>query len=296
MRKVFLLFSPLLVLSIWTLVASWVTMWGLGTVNDVWWPTWQWWGYFVTTMPNESTQSVVNYWLMIGGAVAAVPSALMIYRIISDGDIRLGRDPESLYGDARFATSRDGKKSKLLYAFKPDPACLLLGMTNGLFGWFRRYVMLSGVEHVMLYAKTGAGKGISYVLSNCFNYGDSLVVLDIKHENEDVSAHHREFNLGQKVFSFSPLAQDGCSHCWNPLGNIHEGMEDYISKLQGRAFTIFPEVDGREKFWQNSARTAFVGIASPAVRNRLRSQVQTRSGNATQSRKRLSASSPEGTP
>lgn len=261
MRKTFLLIAPLMVLSVWTLVASWVTMFGLGTVNDVWWPTWQWWGYLTVSVPNQSTQTVIDQWLMIGAAVAAIPSVLLTYRIISNGNVRFGRDTESLYGDARFATVRDGKKAKLRYSFTPDPTCLLLGKTMGFFGWLCRYVMLPGIEHVMLYAKTGTGKGISYVLSNCFNYGDSLVVLDIKHENEDATAHHREVTLGQKVFSFSPLAEDGCSHCWNPVGNIHEGMPDYISKLQGKAFSMFPEVSGREKFWQNGARSAWLGSA-----------------------------------
>jgi type IV secretion system protein VirD4 len=251
----------MLVLTVWTLVASWVTMWGIGTANDVWWPTWQWWGYLTITVPSQSTQMLIDQWLMVGALVACVPSVLLIYRIISDGNVRFGRDPESLYGDARFATVKDGKKNKLRYAFKPDPTCLLLGMTMGLFGLFRRYVMLPGIEHVMLYAKTGTGKGISYVLSNCFNYIYSLVVLDIKHENEDATAHHREVRLGQKVFSFSPLAEDGRSHCWNPVGNIHEGMPDYISKLQSKAFSFFPEVDGREKFWQNGARSAWLGSA-----------------------------------
>ena len=244
-----------------TFVASGVTMHGLGTHVHVLWPTWQWWGYLFSTMPDVEKQLLVNQWVMMGGIAGTLAAAAVAFRMLSSGNIRFGKDSESLYGDARFATVKDGKKTKLRYAFKPDPTCLLLGKTKGLFGWFSRYVMLPGVEHVMLYAKTGTGKGISYVLSNCFNYIHSLVVLDIKHENEDATAHHREVNLGQKVFSFSPMAEDGCSHCWNPVGHIHEGMPDYISNLQGKAFSMFPEVSGREKFWQNGARSAWLGSA-----------------------------------
>jgi type IV secretion system protein VirD4 len=277
MRKVVLFVSPLIVLMVWTMVASGVTMWGLNTMGSVLWPTWEWWGYLTATMPDENTQALVNHWLVVGAAVGTFSGAMLIYRIISDGNIRLGRDPVSLYGDARFATVADGKRRKLRYAFTPDPRCLILGMTMGFLGlaFSRRYVMLPGVEHVMLYAKTGSGKGVSYVVTNCFNYADSLVVLDLGHENEEATAAHRERTLGQKVFSFSPLANDKCSHCWNPVGGIHEGQEDYISRLQSRAYSFFPEVSGREKFWQDGARTAWLGIAvlmcetvsSPKYRN-----------------------------
>ena len=261
-KKGLLLASLLIIGTVWTVIASTVTMWGLGTLEAVWWPTWQWWGYFQTTMPTPAIQAVVDQWVELGGLAGTVFSAPLGYVTLSNLNLRFGRDAQSLYGDSSFATARQGRRSGLRYAFRPDPACLLLGRTKGLFGWLSRYVMLPGVEHVMLYAKTGAGKGISYVLSNCLNYGDSLVVLDLKHENEDVSAAHREESLGQKVFSFSPLSADDCTHCWNPVGHIHEGMPDYISRLQGKSFSFFPEVsDGKVKFWQDGARTAWLGIA-----------------------------------
>jgi hypothetical protein len=33
------------------------------------WPTWQWWGYLLTTMPDPGTQALVNQWLMIGAEI-----------------------------------------------------------------------------------------------------------------------------------------------------------------------------------------------------------------------------------
>lgn len=261
MRRIFLAASAVLILSVFTLVSSWVTMFGLGTHTHVTWPTWQWWGYLVSAMPDPQSQLLVNQWLLVGGGAGLVATGLLAYRIVSDGNVRLGRDPVALYGDARFATVRDGRKSGLRYSLRPDPKCLILGRTKGLFGLLSRYVMLAGVEHVMLYAKTGFGKGVSYVLTNCFNYEDSLVVLDLKRDNENLSAAHREENLGQKVFSFSPMAKDGCTHRWNPVGGIDESQEDYVSRLQSKSYSFFPNVAGREKFWQDGARSAWLGIA-----------------------------------
>jgi type IV secretion system protein VirD4 len=67
--------------------------------------------------------------------------------------------------------------------------------------------------------------------------------------------------MGQEVYLFQPLAEDGRTHCWNPLGDIDAAQPDYVSQLQRRAYDIFPEVQSREKFWQDGARTAFLGIA-----------------------------------
>ena len=65
----------------------------------------------------------------------------------------------------------------------------------------------------------------------------SLVVLDIKRENHQRTGWHRENVLGQEVFLFSPLAEDGATHCWNPVGGIDEftarlPVEDPASGVQ----------------------------------------------------------------
>ena len=261
MNRVLLAALPLVLLAFWTLVASWVTLWGLGTLDAVGWPTWHWWGYLVATMPNTSAQALVNNWLMIGGGVGTVAAGMLAYRIVRDAGSLFGLGERPLHGASKFASRKEGEKAGLIYSKTPHPDCLILGKTGGRFGWNTRYICLPGVEHVMLFAKTGSGKGISYVIPNAFNYADSLVVLDVKGENYRATAAHRKRRLQQEIFLFSPLAQDGRTHCWNPLGDIDVNDPSYISKLQRRAFNIFPEVQGREKFWQDGARTGFLGIS-----------------------------------
>ena len=165
-----------------------------------------------------------------------------------------------LYGRSKFSGVREGQKTGLRYCWRPDPACLVLGKQEWLWGMISRYVCLPGNEHAMLFAKTGAGKGVSYVIPNCLTYRESLVVLDVKHENFRITAGHRK-RMGQEIFFFCPLAEDGRSHSWNPLDGISAAGPDYVSKLQRRAYDIFPETQGKEKFWQDGARTAFHGIA-----------------------------------
>jgi len=167
---------------------------------------------------------------------------------------------QALYGTTRFATMRDGRRVGLTFSTAPRGDTIILGKTPGFLGIGRRYVGLPGTEHVLLAAQTRAGKGVGFVLPNAFVWSESLVVLDVKRENWDATAGHRR-RMGQEVYLFQPLAEDGQTHCWNPLGDIDAAQPDYVSKLQRRAYDIFPEVQGREKFWQDGARTAFLGIA-----------------------------------
>ena len=254
-------------LAAFSVTASAVTLVGLGTLLKVGFPTIHWFAYLFATMPSAEDQALVNTWLVYGGFGGLVIAALTARRIMTDSSGIGGG--LALFGRSKFSTPREGRSSGLVYLWKPRGDCVILGQTFGFMGFFRRYVCLSGiskktrfmVEHVMLYAKTRSGKGKSYVITNCFNYLYSLVVLDIRDENFKATAKHREDVLGHKVFRFSPLDANGLTHCWNPLGDIDETQTDYISRLQRRAFNLFPEVEGKDRFWQDGARSAFLGAS-----------------------------------
>lgn len=264
MKTLRFVLSPVVAVAAFTFTASTVTLYGLGTIRQAGIPTAEWWGYLFATMPDPYTQAWVNDWLFYGAAAGTAAAVMAIYRVLGNSNPLVNRDSRALFGSAQYATPRQGRKSGLIYSSRPRPDCILLGRTAGFMGMGKRYVCLPGPQHALLYAKTGSGKGVAYVVPNCFNYTDSLVVLDIKRENYDRTAAHRENVLGQEVFLFSPLAEDGATHCWNPVGGIDESMPDYLSKIQRRAFNLFPEVGtaNKNKFWQDSARTAWTGIAT----------------------------------
>lgn len=214
---------------------------------------WMWWE--ATRYWAES--SLFRQLLLVSGGVPALLIGGIVVRLALMGRRSFGR---ALHGSTRFATRRDGVRVGLTFTVAPRGATIVLGKTPGLLGMGQRYVGLPGTEHVLLAAKTRSGKGVSYVIVNAMNWAESLVVLDVKRENWDATAGHRR-RMGQEVYLFQPLAEDGRTHCWNPLGDIDASQPDYVSRLQRRAYDIFPEVTGREKFWQDGARTAFLGIA-----------------------------------
>ena len=215
-------------------------------------------------MPDNAAQQLVDQWLTYGAIGGTIAAASVSYRMVSDLIFSNGI---ALFGRSKYATPSDGKKSGLAYSLRPRPDCILLGRTAGFMGFFRRYVCLPklpSVEHIILYAKTGSGKGVAYVIANCFNYADSLVVLDLKNENYDATAAHRANVLDQEVYRFSPLDKAGETHRWNPLGGIDVSTPGYMTKLQKRAFSVFPEVsstNGSQKFWVDKARSAFYGVS-----------------------------------
>ena len=114
MSRVVLALMPPVLLAFWTLTASYVTAWGLGTLDAIGWPTWQWWGYLLATMPDPGTQALVNQWLMIGAGVGSVAAALLGYRILTDGKALFGFEGRPLHGRSKFATRREGEQSGLV--------------------------------------------------------------------------------------------------------------------------------------------------------------------------------------
>ncbi|MBV0899615.1 MAG: type IV secretory system conjugative DNA transfer family protein [Wolbachia endosymbiont of Fragariocoptes setiger] len=151
---------------------------------------------------------------------------------------------ESLHGDSRWASEKDIRKSGLR-----SKKGLLLGKDQ------RGYFIADGYQHALLFAPTGSGKGVGFVIPNLLFWTDSVVVHDIKLENYELTSGWRK-RQGQKVFVWNPAQPDGVSHCYNPLQWISKKPGQMVDDVQKIANLIMPEQD----FWQNEARSLFVGV------------------------------------
>jgi type IV secretion system protein VirD4 len=70
----------------------------------------------------------------------------------------------------------------------------------------------NGREHVLCYAPTRSGKGISLVLPTLLDgWRESVFVLDIKNENCSLSAGYRAKELGQKILKLDFTDPDAIS-------------------------------------------------------------------------------------
>ncbi|WP_242108063.1 type IV secretory system conjugative DNA transfer family protein [Luteimonas aquatica] len=158
--------------------------------------------------------------------------------------------PKSTHGEARFATSGDLSKQGLL---KPSKNGVVVGKFKG------DLVRLGGQQFVILAAPTRSGKGVGVVIPNLLDYQESMVVLDIKQENFDLTSGWRK-SIGHEIFLFNPFAEDRRTHRWNPLSYVSSDPAFRVSDLMSIAAMLYPDGSDDQKFWVSQARNAFMAF------------------------------------
>lgn len=159
-------------------------------------------------------------------------------------DWRPFKKKESIHGDAKWADEKDIRKAGLR-----SKTGLLLGKDN------RGFLIAPGFQHCLLFAPTGSGKGVGFVIPNLLFWEDSVVVHDIKLENYELTSGWRA-KQGQQVYCWSPADSSGKSHCYNPLDWISEKPGKMVDDVQKIGSLLMPEQD----FWVNEARSLFLGV------------------------------------
>ncbi|UKD18113.1 type IV secretory system conjugative DNA transfer family protein (plasmid) [Burkholderia aenigmatica] len=182
------------------------------------------------------------------------------------------RPKRELHGSARFAKRNEIRKAGLLdeaegrvkKGRRHYPSIIVGRLPSGKPGrpdYSPRYLTFIGQQFVMLAAPTRSGKGVAVVIPNLLTYPDSIIVLDIKGENYDITSQYRK-NCGQAVYRWAPFDETGFTHAWNPLVKI--GMlppHIRIGRLQMIAARLYHSPDARNKFFYDSAADLFLGVA-----------------------------------
>ena len=165
----------------------------------------------------------------------------------------LEKESRALHGDARFASTREITKAGLFPKGKKLEKTIIVGKKDG------KYLSYGGYQFVLLAAPTRSGKGVGVVIPNCLNYSDSIVVLDIKGENFEISSGFRA-NHGQEVFLFSPFEQSGTTHRYNPLDYISDDPCDRVGDIDAIATALYSSQANSDKFWSENAKDLFRGL------------------------------------
>lgn len=156
---------------------------------------------------------------------------------------------KSLHGDARFAGGRELARAGML---AEAPRSIVVGR------WGGKLIRLPGQQHVILAAPSRSGKGVGVVIPNLLTYSDSMVVLDIKGENYEITSGWRA-SQGQEIYRFDPFSLD--THRWNPLRNIRREPEYLVADIQAIAEKLYPDGSDDQKFWVSQSRNAFTAFA-----------------------------------
>lgn len=125
------------------------------------------------------------------------------------------------------ATAAWATETELQQANLFDPTDLMLGKWSGntksdrLIGWQQE-------GHLLTVAPTGAGKGVGVVIPNLLTYPGSIVAIDPKGENYQISSRNRR-RMGQAVFRLDPFNVCGNKRQakLNPLDLLDPDSEDF---------------------------------------------------------------------
>jgi type IV secretion system protein VirD4 len=199
------------------------------------------WTQYKTQLPQEFTMKV------LGPPAGGVFLSLFFLFIIRAPlmDFRPFKLKESVHGDAHWATESEMRKAKLR-----AKKGMLLGRTGK-----NNYLVADDFQHILLFAPTGSGKGVGFVIPNLLFWQESVVCHDIKMENHELCSGYRR-KIGQEVFLWNPADPDGISHCYNPLDWISEKPGQMVDDVQKICNLILPE----QEFWQNEARSLMLGV------------------------------------
>ena len=191
---------------------------------------------------------LLHLWLKRGALVSGAILFVVVLVILKRG--------RSLHGEARFASEREIRREQLR-----SKSGIIVGQKGG------RYLVFGGTEHVLLEAPTRAGKGVGVVIPNLLSWADSVVVLDVKRENWDITAGFRARH-GQAVYLFDPLDPEGRTARYNPLSFIDRLDDtDVVNELQKIGGMLFPAPEKADPFWAEAARAAFVGVGALVAAN-----------------------------
>lgn len=206
--------------------------------------------------------SIVRYWDLYADdaqlrkklQLAIGVSAFGFLVLLPAGLVAAARPRRALHGDARFASRAEVDRAGLTGG--DGRPSILIGRHRG------RFLSLPGQLSVMLSAPTRSGKGVGVVIPNLLNWPDSVVVLDIKGENYDITAGYRAAH-GQAVYAFSPFDEDARSHRWNPLTAVRSSPLHRVGDLLTIGQVFFPNDGGgtsSEAFFSDQARNLFLGL------------------------------------
>ena len=131
------------------------------------------------------------------------------------GGFMLGyRKPMTSHGAARWATRGELRRAGMLARSTKTRGPLVAKL--GRPGRRAAYLTTGDIPHVLVAAPTGSGKGVGVVVPTLLTYPGSVIVLDLKGENYRVTSRRRRA-MGDRVYRFSPHADDRRTHRYNPL-------------------------------------------------------------------------------
>lgn len=119
----------------------------------------------------------------------------------------------------------------------------------------KRIVRLEQAIHISVYAPTGLGKGVSFIIPFLLDCGQSCVVIDFKGENATLTAKHRKEMFGHQVVFLDPFCVVAKTPgTFNPLEGIDRNDPLAIDACVALAKALVIRThDEKDPHWNDSA-------------------------------------------
>lgn len=205
----------------------------------IYWP-WQWLVWALSYY--ESTPTIFDETILgiAGGFFVGMVWMIALKKRLSPKPM-----PTS-HGSSRWATPEEVESTGLI-ARADDLGGVVIGQNKR-----GEYLTHDGKEHAFCFAPTRSGKGVGLVIPTLLTWKESVVVLDIKGENWEITAPWRA--LFSHCIYFNPA--DPKSAHFNPLLEIRRGPEEVRDTRN--LVEILCDPDGEQKgsdFWTESAKS-----------------------------------------
>ncbi|AJD52754.1 TRAG protein [Thalassospira xiamenensis M-5 = DSM 17429] len=241
MTALYRLSLPFILLAMITAILwQWHLAVGFDALDLRWWQ----WSLEAAThsagLPDEMLYPAL--WIGITGLLSMF-GVLALATRANNSTLKGNRKGDELHGSARWAKLKDLKKARL---FRKDGV-----VVGGWPSWFGRIRELrhDGPEHVLVWAPTRTGKGVSLILPTLLSWRESILCLDIKGENFAKTGGWLA-SIGHKVLRFEPSASTGSAR-FNPLAEVRIDTEQDIADCQNiAAMIIDPDGQGMKDYWR----------------------------------------------
>ncbi|SDF61282.1 type IV secretory system conjugative DNA transfer family protein [Sporolituus thermophilus] len=201
---------------------------------------------------------LIWFWRWYSAAPAVFDTGLLIYLVGLFAGVglavvyRTSLRRSTAFGSARWASRKD-------YAdlIQENVSGVVLGRKGG------HILAHAGPEHIALIAPTRSGKGVGVIIPTLTVWRGSAIVNDLKGENYDVTAAHREKRLKQKIYRFAPAEMPGQNpHLCrlNPLAAVRPGENSVKDAQMVADILVDPHGTGLEDHWQKTSHALLTGV------------------------------------
>jgi len=185
-----------------------------------------------------------TFLLWIGGN-----GLIMFFLLTLAGIGRKTTGIKGIRGTAHVAGDKEIKKTGLI---NENPKGIYLGLRK------RLYLTDESSSHVLGCAPTRGGKGVAWVLPALLSWPHSVVCLDVKGENFQISSGFRN-SLRHKVMKFNPSSPENMTG-FNPLSEIRLNSSSEVGDAQIISEMIMnPDGKGLDDHWKKAGFSFLAG-------------------------------------